>query len=166
MTRYVSAALICVAALGVSAAQSVRVVDSVNVTVAREEAAHALAGEGMAVGEAAGRKWRSAAGWFGYSLRIYDDSPLTLVLVVADGSGEREAFDVQVDGQKAAAFVRLPHESEAGELRVNLPLAVTAGKTVVNVRLQAHAGARTARLLEARSVQEHLEWTGGVYLRD
>ena len=49
---------------GHAAAQGVRVVDAVNVGVAREEIAHGLHGEEMTVGETAGRKWRGAAGWF------------------------------------------------------------------------------------------------------
>lgn len=132
-------------------------VDAVNVTVARDETIHAMAGEDMTLGEAAGRRWRSATGWFSYSLHIYDDSPLTLVFACADGGGARESFDVLVDGRKAASYTREPHESRAAEIRISLPLAETAGKSAVVVTFQAHAGSRTARLLDVRSVQEHLE---------
>lgn len=149
--------LACIAGAGRAAVQGVRVVDLVNVTVARDEMSHSLEGEGMTLGETGGRKWRSATGWFSYSLRIYDDSPLTLVCVLADGEGSRESFDILVDGRKAATCTRESHESKASEVRFSLPLAETAGKTAVTVRFQAHPGFRTARLLEVRSVQEHLE---------
>jgi hypothetical protein len=150
-------AYLCAARADAAAPQGVRVVDEVNVTVARDETSHALAGEDMTLGETAGRRWRSATGWFSYSLHIYDDSPLTLVFAFADGGGARESFDILVDGRKAASYTREPHESGAAEVRISLPLAETAGKNAVVVKVQAHAGARTARLLDVRSVQEHLE---------
>jgi hypothetical protein len=139
------------------ARQGVRVVDAVNVSDAREEASHGLDGEGMTVGEAAGRRWRSATGWFSYTLRIYDDTALTIVCAFADGGGDREAFDVLVDGRKAAAQTRKPRGSNPQESRFTLPLAATAGKTEVTVTFRARDGSRTPRLLEVRSVQEHLE---------
>jgi hypothetical protein len=139
------------------AAQGVRVVDGVNVTSAREETAHALHGEEMTVGEIAGRKWRSATGWFGYSLRIYEDTPLTIVCTFADVDGDREAFDVLVDGRQVAAEIHRPQRPNPRELRLTLPLTDTAGKSQVTITFRAHPDARTARLLEVRSVQEHLE---------
>ena len=142
---------------GHPARQGIRVVDAVNVTDAREEASHGLDGEGMTVGEAAGRKWRSATGWFSYTLRIYDDTALTIACTFADGGNDREAFDVLVDGQKAAAQPRKPQQSNPQESTFTLPLAATAGRTEVTVTFRAHPDSRTARLLEVRSVQEHLE---------
>jgi hypothetical protein len=142
---------------GRASAQGVRVVDGVSVTSAREETAHALHGEEMTVGETGGRKWRSATGWFGYSLRIYEDTPLTIVCTFAAAAGDREAFDVLVDGRKAATTTREPRGPNPSEFRFSLPLTDTAGKTEVSVTFRAHAGSRTARLLEVRSVQEHLE---------
>jgi hypothetical protein len=140
-----------------AAAQGVRVVDAVNVTAAREEISHGLHGEEMTVGETGGRRWRSAAGWFGYTLRIYEDTPLSVVCAFADTAGLREAFDILVDDRKVATRVREPGAATDREFRVTLPLAETAGKSQVTVTFRAHPDARTARLLEVRSVQEHLE---------
>ena len=140
-----------------AAAQGVRVVDAVNVAAAREEIAHGLHGEEMTVGETAGRKWRSAAGWFGYTLRIYEDTPLTVVCVFASAADPGEAFDILVDDRKVATRAREPGAATNREFKVTLPLAETAGKSQVTVTFRAHPGARTARLLEVRSVQEHLE---------
>jgi hypothetical protein len=141
----------------VAIAQGVRVVDAVNVTVAREEISHGLDGEEMTVGETAGRKWRSAAGWFSYTLRIYDDTPLTVICVFGEATELGEAFDILVDDRKVAAPVREPGSSSPRDLRITLPLAETAGKTQVTITFRAHAGARTARLFDVRTVQEHLE---------
>jgi len=157
MAQIIILALLSVLTPGGATLQGVRVVDVVNVTAAHDEASHAFAGEGSILGETAGRKWRSAEGWFSYSLRIYEDSPLTLVCALADGGGGRESFDVLVDDQVAGTWTRESRESNAAEITVSLPLSRTAGRTAVSVKFQARAGSRTARLLEVRSVQEHFE---------
>ncbi len=159
--RWVAAAVLC-AVIGTSiawgaAAQGIRIVDVVNVTVEREEIAHGLCGEEMTVGEAAGRKWRSAAEWFSYTLRIYEDTPLTVVCLFAAAADPGEAFDLFVDDRKVATRVREAGAAASREFKVTLPLAATAGKTQVTVAFRAHPGSRTARLLEVRTVQEHLE---------
>jgi hypothetical protein len=138
-------------------AQGVRVVDAVNLTAAREETAHGPNGEEMTVGETEGRKWRSAAGWFSYTLRIYEDTPLTIACAFADAVTLREAFDILVDDRKVATLVREPGTANTRDFKVALPLAETIGKSQVTVTFRAHPGARTARLLEVRTVQEHLE---------
>jgi hypothetical protein len=153
--------VLCLAILagttGLLARQSVRVVDSVVVGAAGDEASHRFSGSETNMGKSAGRTWRGATGWFSYSLRIYDDSPLTIVCVLADGEGAAESFDILVDDRKAATFTREPAQSKAAELRVNLRLQETEGKTSVVVKLAAHPGSSTARLLELRTLQEHLE---------
>ena len=152
--------LLCLASVGlpsVAAPQGVRVVDSVTVAVAADEAAHRLSGERMTTGSIDGKTWRSAAGWFAYTLRIYDDSPLTIVCVLADGEAAGEAFDVLVDGERAARVTREPGRTKGATVEVTLALKITEGKTSVVVKLAALPGSRTARLLELRTVQEHLE---------
>ena len=157
------AACLCGAALviagmgNVAAGQGIRIVDAVNVSVAREEMAHGLHGEEMTVGETAGRKWRSAAGWFGYTLRIYEDTPLTVACVFAAAADTSEAFDILVDDRKVATRVREPAAATIREFKVTLPLAETAGRSQVTITFRAHPGTRTARLFEVRTVQEHLE---------
>jgi hypothetical protein len=157
-----SRSLVCCLALAVgiaagAPAQGIRVVDSVVVAANGDEAVHQFAGTDTATGSAQGRTWRRASGWFSYTLRIYDDSPLTIVCVVADGDGGAEAFDVLVDGRRAASFTREGSQAKAAELKVRLNLRDTEGRTAVSVKLAAHPGANTARLLELRTVQEHLE---------
>ncbi len=150
-------ALAFAAAVAGASPQSVRIVDSVDVSSARDEAAHAFAGERTEIGAMGGRTWRDAAGWFSYSLKTYDDSPLTLVFVLAGGSGEREEFDVLVDGRKVATLDRPSDRQKPEEKKVDVPFELTRGKLSVTVRLQAHQGSRTARVLEIRTLQEHLE---------
>jgi hypothetical protein len=140
-----------------AATQGVRVVDAVNVSATREEIAHGLHGEEMTVGETAGRKWRSAAGWFSYTLRIYEDTPLTVVCVFTAAADLGEAFDILIDDRKVATRARETGSATNRDFKVTLPLAETAGKLQVTVTFRAHPGARTARLLELRTVQEHLE---------
>jgi hypothetical protein len=151
------ATLVCLVLALPGPGQSVRVVDSVDVSSARDETAHAFAGEQTQVGETGAVRWRSATGWFGYALKTYDDSPLTLVFVLAGGSGERETFDVLVDGKKVATLDRPAGSQNPEEKKVDVPFAQTKGKISVTVRLEAHEGSRTARVLEIRTLQEHLE---------
>jgi hypothetical protein len=149
-------ALLLVLAAAVGARQSVRVVDVVKVATPGDESVHHLSESDSIIGTTRDQTWRSAAGWFSYSLRIYDDSPLTLVCVLADGTDSPESFDVLVDGQRVAWISRQP-SSKAGEFKKELPLTATAGRTSVTVKFVARPGSRTARILEVRSVQEHLE---------
>jgi len=129
----------------------------VNVSSDRDEATHHLAGEGMTTGESAGRKWRGATGWFGYTLRIYEDTPLTVVCLFTAAADLGEAFDILVDDRKVATRVREPGSAANREFKVTLPLAETVGKSEVTITFRAHPGTRTARLFEVRTVQEHLE---------
>jgi len=157
VSSFIMLVCLCVPWTGGAARQGIRVVDGVNVTVASEETAHGLDGEKMTVGETAGRRWRSAAGWFSYTLRIYEDTPLTVVCVFADTAGLPEAFDILVDDRKVATRVRETEAATNREIKITPPLAETAGKSQVTITFRAHSGARTGRLLEVRSVQEHLE---------
>ena len=157
MLNSVFVALLCLPPMAGVNPQGIRVVDSVDVSSPRDEAAHAFAGEETQVGETAGSTWRTATGWFSYSLRIYDDSPLTLVFVLAAGSGDRETFDILVDGTKVATVDREVDRQKAEEAKVDVRFTQTKGKVSVTVKVQAHAGSRTARVLEVRTVQEHLE---------
>ena len=86
-----------------------------------------------------------------------EDTPLTVVCVFTAAADLGEAFDILVDDRKVAARVRESGAATNREFTVTLPLAETAGKSQVTVTFRAHAGARTARLLELRTVQEHLE---------
>jgi uncharacterized protein len=154
----VTAVLACFTIAAPLARQSVRVVDSVHVGTTGDEAAHGLASSGSTTGTAAGKTWRSATGWFSYTLKIYDDSPLAIACVFAEGDGTPEMFEILVDGEKTSLVSRDATKSRLPvQVEVRLPLAETFGKTTVVVRLAARPGSRTARLLELRSVQEHLE---------
>lgn len=156
MIEVLLACVMCIGQPGVAAAQGVRVVDSVTVGLAADEAVHHLSGERTTGGSTGGRTWRSAAGWFAYTLRTYDDSPLTIVCSLADAGDIEEAFEVLVDGRVVKTVRRGP-AAMAETLSVAVPFAQTSGKTTVTITFRALAGTRTARLLEVKSVQEHLE---------
>jgi hypothetical protein len=77
--------------------------------------------------------------------------------VFTDAADLREAFDILVDDRKVATRVREPGATSARDFKISLPLAETAGKSQVTIAFRAQPGSRTARLLEVRTVQEHLE---------
>lgn len=150
------------ACASLSAGQSARVVDSVLAGHARDEAEHHFAGSGTTSGVSAGKTWRSATGWFSYSLTIYDDSPLTVVCVLADGDGSGDGFDLLLDGVKAGRVDRQPGMTKGGTVELRIPFKDTKGKTSVAVKILALPNSRTPRVLEIRTVQEHLELQGGM----
>ena len=62
-----------------------------------------------------------------------------------------------VDGKKVATIDREADQQKPEETKFDVPFAQTKGKLSVTVRLQAQQGSRTARVLEIRTLQEHLE---------
>jgi hypothetical protein len=135
----------------------VRVVDSVIAGQARDETEHHVAGSGTTSGTADGKTWRSATGWFSYSLKIYDDSPLTVVCLLADGDGTADGFELLLDGEKTGRVERQPARTKGSTVEMRIPFNDTKGKTSVVVKIVALPGSKTPRVLEIRTVQEHLE---------
>jgi hypothetical protein len=88
---------------------------------------------------------------------LYEDTPLTVVCVFDAAADRDDAFDILVDDRKMAGRVREPGAAANREFKVTLPLAETAGKSQVTIAFRARPGARTAGLLDVRTVQEHLE---------
>jgi hypothetical protein len=138
-------------------AQGTRVVDRVCAAESRSEADHALDGRALTDGQSAGRRWRGAREWFSYTLRTYDDSPLTLVCLFAGTGGRRQEVDVIVEGRKVATQAVWSPGTETVEAVLRVPETWTLGKTSVTVKFQARPGESIPGLLEVRTVQEHLE---------
>ncbi len=160
--RFVLACAAC-AALAVpvtgarGSAQGSRVVDRVSASEPADEHTHALDGRGLTEGLSAGRRWRGAREWFSYTLRIFEDSPLTVVCVFAGTDGRHPEVDVLVEGRKVATRSVSSRRAEPVEAVLVVPTAWTLGKTAVTIRFEAHQPEPMPGLLEVRTVQEHLE---------
>jgi hypothetical protein len=104
---------------------------------------HNVEGEHTAPGEAHGRKFRHAmdGGWFAFDIGVSPDEPADLVVTYwGSESGPRE-FDVLVDGGKIATQ-RLGHDrpNRFWDRVYSLPPEMTAGKSKVKIRFNAHPG--------------------------
>ena len=147
--------LIILACLGatVAARPDRRIVDRVTVGDARNEQAHAYAGEGVATGVAKGLVFRQASSWMRYALTVFDDTEVTIACTFA-GSDAPRTFDLVIENTVVTTYSFNSADSATVELRV--PIALTAGKTNILVMLRANNGP-TPPLLALRSVQDHNE---------
>lgn len=118
-------------------------VDRVLIGDDASERAHAMAGEKTGAGPYADRHWRHAVdgGWFSYELKVLDGRPMTLLCCYwGSDVGPRE-FDVLIDGKKIATQKLSNNRPDQFFDEVYpIPAELTAGKTKVTVRFQAHPG--------------------------
>ncbi|HEY3383642.1 MAG TPA: DUF6805 domain-containing protein [Vicinamibacterales bacterium] len=142
---------------GGSLAQGLRVVDAVDVGSPASEQAHHYRGVAAFEGRYGSRNWRASREWFEYTVRVYDDTPVTLVCVWADPVLDRPTFDIMVEDATLEADASRRAGSEPCSTTVSVPDALTRGRTAITVRFRARAGKTTPGLVELRVVQEHLE---------
>ena len=140
-----------------AAAQGRRTVDAVDLADAGSEAAHGFAGEGVSDGVSGRRRWRRATGWLGVEMKAYDDSPVTVVLAFVGPAGERRTFDLFVEGRLVVTKTVEAAGDEPAETAVDVPEALTLGKTALSVKIAARLPSATPALTGLRIVQEHLE---------
>lgn len=136
--------------------QGRRVVDVVMVGDPLSESAHEYAAEGAVEGIVAGRRFRQAQGWMRYSLRVYEDSEVTLACTFRGTEGRRLVFDLMVEGRKVLTRVLETHSAEPTSLEFRLPQTLTRSLTAIAVILRGVDGP-TPGLIELRTEQEHLE---------
>jgi DUF1680 family protein len=120
-----------------------RIVDEVEIGDPRSEPAHALKGERTASGTHQGRAWRHATdgGWFSYTLKVLPDQPQELLVTCWGSDAGGREFDILVDGRKLVT--QKLENNWPGQFHDQvypLPQELTAGKTQVTVKFQAHPG--------------------------
>ena len=120
-----------------------RSVDRVNMTAGQGEPPHGLKGEKMETGEFSNRRWRHAidGGWFSYHLKVLPDQPQELLVTYWGSDAGGREFDILIDGQKLATE-RLENNKPGQfyDQAYPLPKELTANKTSVTVKFQAHPG--------------------------
>jgi hypothetical protein len=135
-----------------------RTIDVLRIGEMQPERDHHVTGENTTSGGLDGRKWRHAVdgGWFAFDLKVDAVLPNVLQCTYWGSDSGNRVFDILVEGEKIAtqtlqathpnAFFDVPHE---------LPIALTKGKNVVHVRLQAHPGATAGGLFGARMLRKN-----------
>ena len=122
-------------------ASEARVVDVVRPGEPQSETDHKMLGDDTQTGEFSGRKWRHAAGWFSYELKVQPDQPQELVATFWGGDAGAREFDVLVDG-KIVATQKLANNrpGEFFDAVFPVPAELTKGKQSVTVKFAAHPG--------------------------
>jgi len=120
-----------------------RAVDRVNLADRGGERQHSFQGEKTETGVFNDRRWRHATdgGWFSYTLKVLPDQPQELLVTYWGSDAGGRQFDILVDGQKLAA--QKLENNWPGQFHDQvypLPKELTAGKTRVTLKFQAHPG--------------------------
>jgi uncharacterized protein len=131
-----------------------RTIDLVDVSSDTSEQAHGYQGQGTEDGFVETRRWRDARnGFLSYELKIDPATDITLVATYRGGEGQRRVFDVLVDGVKVASESLAYHPAELVDREYPLRSELTKGKQKITVRLVPQPNARTAGLIELRTVR-------------
>jgi DUF1680 family protein len=132
-------------------AEEARVVDAVHSGEEQSETDHKMQGEQTQSGDSYGFKWRQAAGWISYQVKVLPEQPVELVASFRDGRKDATNFDLLVDGQIMAAQPALNDASvDANDVMFELAPAVTQGKQSITVKFSVHSGRSIAGLTGLR----------------
>jgi DUF1680 family protein len=123
-----------------------RTIDRLRLGEMQPERDHAFTGEGLEVGDAHGRKWRSTdpGGWFSFVLKVDSVAGNTLLSSYWGDDHRMRIFDIQVDGRTIATQnLTSLKQSKFYEISYPIPQELVKGKQTVTVKFVAH-GTRTA----------------------
>ena len=137
-----------------------RVVDVVEVGNVRSEATHGYAGHEVSTGVVDGKPFRQSRGWMHYTLTTFDDTEVTIactfVGVDSDSRDVPRTFDLVVEDSTIATRTVMAPAIGPVVVEINVPFAVTKGKTNIVVIIRARGGL-TPALRELRTIQDHHE---------
>ena len=137
-----------------------RIVDIVRVGDTTNERDHDYAGEDVTAGLSAGKPFRQTRNWMRYSLKVYEDTEVTVACTFFGGNAP---FELVVEDQLVATHVFTSSSTAPAVAELRVPFSLTKGKTNIMVMLRAAKGANgpTPALLELRTIQDHLEHISG-----
>src|SRR6185312_3824842 len=117
-----------------------RTIDRVRLGEMQPERDHAFTGEGMEVGDAHGRKWRSAenGGWFSFVIKVDSSAGNTLLCSYWGDDHRGRTWDIQVDGQTIATQnLTTFKQSKFYDIGYPIPRELVMGKQTVTVKFVA-----------------------------
>ncbi|HEX9047364.1 MAG TPA: beta-L-arabinofuranosidase domain-containing protein [Verrucomicrobiae bacterium] len=122
-------------------AEEARVVDVVRPGEPQSETDHKMQMNDSQNGDYFGRKWRHAAGWFSYEMKVVPDQSQDLVVTFFGGDAGAREFDVLVD-DKVVGTEKLDNNRPGQFFDAVFPLTpeLTQGKSAVHVKFAAHPG--------------------------
>jgi hypothetical protein len=122
-------------------AEEARAVDVVHPGESQSETDHRMQGDDTQTGDFYGRKYRHAAGWFSYEVKVLPGEPQQLAATYWGGDAGAREFDVLVDG-KIITTQKLNNNKPGDffDAAYPLPPEITKGKQNVTVKFAAHPG--------------------------
>ncbi|MGV3707804.1 MAG: DUF6805 domain-containing protein [Gemmatimonas sp.] len=135
-----------------------RIVDVVEPGNAENEQRHGFAADSTVAGVTGGKSWRKTFGWMHYTLKTFEDTPVTLsVTLIADGTAGT-AYDIVVEDSVVAKASFRPSQGSGSVFitDVAIPFDVTKGKAHIAVIVRAQDGA-TPAIHSIRTIQDHFE---------
>ena len=122
-------------------AEEARVVDRVRPGESQSETDHKLQGGETQSGDFNNRKWRHAADWFSYELKVLPEQPVLLACTFWGSDDGAREFDVIVNGKIIATEkLHQNHPNEFFDETYAMPADLTRGRSHVTVKFVAHAG--------------------------
>jgi len=135
-------------------AAEVLVVDEVRPGEQQSETDHKFQANETQTGDFDGRKWRHAAGWFSYQLKVRPDRPMQLAFTLWGSDDGAREFDVTVDGNIVdTENLHANRPGEFYEVRLPLPVELMRGKATVTVKFVAHPGNLAGGIYGVRLLQ-------------
>ncbi len=130
------------------------VVDDVHPGEQQSETDHKFSGGDTQSGDFSGHKWRHAADWFSYELKVLPGVPVQLACTFYGGDMGQRQFDILVDG-KIISTQNLNNNrpGEFYDVAFPLPAELTQGKEKVTVKFAAHPGNLAGGIYGVRILQ-------------
>ena len=134
-----------------------RIVDTAEVGNPGSEAVHGYAGDDVTVGMADGKSFRQARGWMHYTLKTFDDTPVTVACTFVSTDSTARSYDLVVEDSVVASRMFASPTKTPVVVEIAVPFSLTKGKAHVVVVLRARGGPTPALQL-IRTIQDHYEF--------
>jgi DUF1680 family protein len=135
-------------------AEEARTVDSVRVGEPQSETDHKMQVSHSQTGDFNGHKWRHAADWFSYQLKVLPNQPVQLAFTLWGSDFGAREFDVLVDGKIIATEnLNRNRPEEFFDATFSLPTELTRGKASVTVKFAAHPGNLAGGIFGVRTLR-------------
>ncbi len=135
-----------------------RIVDVADVGNALSEAAHGYDGSEVISGVIDGKPYRQTRGWMHFSMKTFDDTPVTIACTFLADRGDTppRGFDIVVEDSVIATRVLAISSAAPVVVEIQVPFSLTKGKTQIALFVRAR-GELTPPLHQLRTIQDHYE---------
>lgn len=134
-----------------------RIVDTAEAGNPTSEAIHGYAGDDASVGTSGGKSYRQARGWMYYTLKTFEDTPVTVACTFVSTDNASRNYDVVVEDSVIASRTFTPQSNTAAVVEIAVPFSLTKGKANVAIVIRARGGP-TPALQVIRTIQDHYEF--------